>query len=192
MHEIAGGLGVKRGLVADGDDRDVIVMVGDGSYLMLNTELVTAVAEGIKIILVIVQNHGYASIGHLSETVGSERFGTRFLGTDGDLLPIDLAMNARSYGLDVIEIAPGASAIEDLKAAVTAAKASESSVAIHITSDPLVYAPDGGSWWDVPVAEVSTLAPTQWARDAYEQNRLAQRPLIGGAGSAENNEGVDS
>lgn len=186
-YEIAGGLGAKRGLLADGDDRDVIVMVGDGSYLMLNTELVTAVAEGIKLIVILVQNHGFASIGHLSETVGSERFGTRYREYDpharnfqGDgILPVDLAMNARSYGLDVIEVQPGASAIDDLKAAVAQAKASDRSTVIHINSDPLIYAPDGAGWWDVPVAEVSTLESTQRARREYEEQRVTQRPLLG-------------
>lgn len=132
-YEIAGGLGAKRGLVEAGDDRDVIVMVGDGSYLMLNTELATAVAEGIKLIVVLIQNHGYASIGHLSETVGSERFGTWYREYDADaknfqgeqILPVDLAMNARSYGMDVIEVEPGASAIKDLEAAMVTAKASD-------------------------------------------------------------------
>ncbi|MDQ7878149.1 3D-(3,5/4)-trihydroxycyclohexane-1,2-dione acylhydrolase (decyclizing) [Microbacterium sp. QXD-8] len=186
-YEIAGGLGVKRGLLADGDDRDVIVMVGDGSYLMLNTELVTAVAEGIKIIVVLIQNHGFASIGHLSETVGSERFGTWYREYDGEarnfqggkVLPVDLAMNARSYGLDVIEIEPGTSAIDDLKVAVAQGKASDRSTFIHINSDPLIYAPDGAGWWDVPVAEVSTLDTTQHARDAYLTQQKAQRPLLG-------------
>jgi 3D-(3,5/4)-trihydroxycyclohexane-1,2-dione acylhydrolase (decyclizing) len=186
-YEIAGGLGAKRGLLADGDDRDVIVMVGDGSYLMLNTELVTAVAEGIKVIVVLIQNHGFASIGHLSETVGSERFGTRYRQYDGDarnfqgdeILPVDLAMNARSYGLDVIEIHPGASAIDDLKAAVAEAKASDRSTFIHINSDPLIYAPDGAGWWDVPVSEVSTLESTQRAREEYLVQREPQRPLLG-------------
>lgn len=186
-YEIAGGLGVKRGLEALGDDRDVVIMVGDGSYLMLNSELVTAVAEGIKIIVILVQNHGYASIGHLSETVGSERFGTAYRAYDpaarnfqgGDVLPVDLAMNARSYGLDVIEIAPGAGAIDDLKAAVAAAKASEKATFIHIESDPLLYAPDGEGWWDVPVPEVSNLESTARARAVYESERLAQRPLLG-------------
>ncbi|MGA7148343.1 MAG: 3D-(3,5/4)-trihydroxycyclohexane-1,2-dione acylhydrolase (decyclizing) [Microbacterium sp.] len=186
-YEIAGGLGAKRGLLADGDDRDVIVMVGDGSYLMLNSELVTAVAEGIKLIVVLIQNHGYASIGHLSETVGSERFGTWYREYDpsarnfqgAKVLPVDLAMNARSYGLDVIEIAPGASAIDDLKAAVAAAKASTGSTFIHINSDPLIYAPDGDGWWDVPVPEVSTLAATQQARHDYLAQRAAQKPLLG-------------
>ncbi|WP_426323554.1 3D-(3,5/4)-trihydroxycyclohexane-1,2-dione acylhydrolase (decyclizing) [Microbacterium sp. E-13] len=188
-YEIAGGLGAKRGLVADGDERDVIVMVGDGSYLMLNTELVTAVAEGIKLIVVLIQNHGYASIGHLSETVGTQRFGTKYREYDprarnfqGDaLLPVDLAMNARSYGLDVVEISAGASAIAELRAAVAAAKASTRATVIHIQSDPLVYAPDGEGWWDVPVAEVSTDAITRGARREYERLRKNQRPLVGGA-----------
>jgi 3D-(3,5/4)-trihydroxycyclohexane-1,2-dione acylhydrolase (decyclizing) len=186
-YEIAGGLGAKRGLLADGDDRDVIVMVGDGSYLMLNTELVTAVAEGIKIIVVLIQNHGYASIGHLSETVGSERFGTWYRQYDGEarnfqgerILPVDLAMNARSYGLDVIEIEPGESAIDDLKAAVAKAKASETSTFIHINSDPLIYAPDGAGWWDVPVPEVSTLESTRLAREEYLTQQANQKSLLG-------------
>jgi 3D-(3,5/4)-trihydroxycyclohexane-1,2-dione acylhydrolase (decyclizing) len=186
-YEIAGGLGAKRGLLADGDDRDVIVMVGDGSYLMLNSELVTAVAEGIKLIVVLIQNHGYASIGHLSETVGSERFGTWYREYDpeaknfqgDDILPVDLAMNARSYGLDVIEIEPGARAIDDLKAAMATAKASERSTFIHINSDPLLYAPDGAGWWDVPVPEVSTLDSTQQARAEYLAQQAHQKPLLG-------------
>ena len=188
-YEIAGGLGVKRGALADGSDRDVIVMVGDGSYLMLNSELVTAVAEGIKIIVVLVQNHGFASIGHLSETVGSQRFGTMYRRYDAsarnfqgaDVLPVDLAMNARSYGIDVIEVAPTAAAIDDLRAAVAAAKASERSTLIHVESDPLDYAPGGEGWWDVPVAEVSTMESTRRARAEYERARAARRPLLGEA-----------
>ncbi|UOQ57110.1 3D-(3,5/4)-trihydroxycyclohexane-1,2-dione acylhydrolase (decyclizing) [Leucobacter allii] len=186
-YEIAGGLGAKRGLAAAGDERDVIVMVGDGSYLMLNTELVTAVAEGIKIIVILIQNHGYASIGHLSETVGSERFGTWYREYDAEarnfqgdqVLPVDLAMNARSYGMDVIEVEPGASAIADLEAAIARAKASDRATFIHINSDPLIYAPDGAGWWDVPVPQTSTLASTQRARAEYEEQQRAQRPLLG-------------
>lgn len=186
-YEIAGGLGAKRGLVAAGDDREVIVMVGDGSYLMLNSELVTAVAEGIKLIVVLIQNHGYASIGHLSETVGSERFGTWYREYDADaknfqgddILPVDLAMNARSYGLDVIEIEPGAGAIDALKEAMAVAKASPTSTFIHINSDPLLYAPDGAGWWDVPVPAVSTLDSTQAARAEYLAQQANQKPLLG-------------
>jgi 3D-(3,5/4)-trihydroxycyclohexane-1,2-dione acylhydrolase (decyclizing) len=191
-YEIAGALGAKRGLLAAGDDRDVVTMVGDGSYLMLSSELATAVAERIKLIVVIVQNHGYASIGHLSETVGSERFGTQFRMYDeasrsfqGDQrLPIDLAANARSYGVDVIEITPGPGAIDDLKAAMTTAKAATTSTVIHIESDPRISAP-GGGWWDVPVPEVATLDSTRRARAEYEQLRTAQRPLLGSASTEE-------
>ncbi|KTR94194.1 3D-(3,5/4)-trihydroxycyclohexane-1,2-dione hydrolase [Microbacterium testaceum] len=186
-YEIAGGLGVKRGLLAAGDDRDVIVMVGDGSYLMLHTELLTAVAEGLKIIVVLIQNHGYASIGHLSETVGSERFGTKYRVYDdaernfqGEaVLPVDLALNARSYGVDVIEVDPGAGAITALSEAIATAKASERSTFIHINSDPHIYAPDNDGWWDVPVAAVSSIDSTRAARDTYDTQVTAQRPLLG-------------
>lgn len=186
-YEIAGGIGAKRGLLASGDDRDVIIMVGDGSYLMLNTELVTAVAEGVKVIVILIQNHGYASIGHLSETVGSERFGTWYREYDGvarnfqgeQVLPIDLAMNARSYGMDVIEVDPGAGAITDLEAAIAQAKASDRATFIHINSDPLIYAPDGAGWWDVPVSQVSTLDSTKRALAEYEEQAAAQKPLLG-------------
>ncbi|MCJ1673842.1 MULTISPECIES: 3D-(3,5/4)-trihydroxycyclohexane-1,2-dione acylhydrolase (decyclizing) [unclassified Rathayibacter] len=178
-YEIAGGLGVKRGAEASGSDRDVVVMVGDGSYLMLHTELVTAVAEGLKIIVVLIQNHGYASIGHLSETVGSGRYGTQYRGLDDREIPLDLAANARSYGVDVIEVAPSGSAIDDLRAAVAAAKASDRTTLIHINSDPLLYAPSGEGWWDVPVAEVSELPSTQRAFEEYTRQRAAQKPLLG-------------
>jgi 3D-(3,5/4)-trihydroxycyclohexane-1,2-dione acylhydrolase (decyclizing) len=187
-YEIAGGLGAKRGLEALGDDRDVIVMVGDGSYLMLHSELATAVAEGIKIIVVLVQNEGYASIGHLSETVGSQRFGTRYRYLDreelnfesGQLLDaVDLAANARSYGVDVVEIAPGTDAATRLHDAVVAAKASERPTLIHVPSDPFLYAPDGEGWWDVPVAQVSELESTRQAYDEYLEQQKKQRPLLG-------------
>ena len=182
-YEIAGGLGVRRAA----PDRDVVILVGDGSYLMLHTELVTAVAEGIKIIVVLIQNDGYASIGRLSESVGSERFGTRYRYRDPDALdfenerrlPIDLAANARSYGIDVLEIDAGAGALAALAAAVTAAKASDRATLVHIVSDPLIDGPNGGGWWDVPVAEVSTLPGTAAARIEYEERRVRQRQLLG-------------
>ena len=182
-YEIAGGLGVRRAA----PERDVIVMVGDGSYLMLHTELVTAVAEGQKLIVVLVQNHGYASIGNLSESVGGQRFGTRYRTYDADArnfqggapLPVDLAANARSYGVDVIEIAPGPDAIDDLRRAVATAKASDATTLIHVESDPLLGGPDGEGWWDVPVAETSQVPSVQQARVEYESARAAQRPLLG-------------
>jgi 3D-(3,5/4)-trihydroxycyclohexane-1,2-dione acylhydrolase (decyclizing) len=186
-YEIAGGLGVKRGLDALGDDRDVIVLVGDGSYLMLHSELATVVAEDIKVIFVLIDNHGYASIGHLSEEVGSQRYGTRYRYLDperlnfdtGGFLPVDLAANARSYGIEVAEIRPGPAALDELAAAMAAAKASSTATLIHITSDPFVYAPDGGGWWDVPVAAVSEMESTQKARGEYLKQQQRQRPLLG-------------
>jgi 3D-(3,5/4)-trihydroxycyclohexane-1,2-dione acylhydrolase (decyclizing) len=182
-YEIAGGIGVAR---AD-KTRDAIVMVGDGSYLMMHTEMVSAVAEGIKFIIVLIQNHGYASIGHLSEDLGSQRYGTlyRFRNDEannfetGDKLPIDLATNAESLGMNVIRVEPTANAIEDLKAAVSKAKASTKATLIHIHSNPLLYAPDGEGWWDVPVAAVSTLDSTKSARKDYEKAVANQKPLLG-------------
>jgi 3D-(3,5/4)-trihydroxycyclohexane-1,2-dione acylhydrolase (decyclizing) len=158
------------------DDRDVFVMVGDGSYLMMNTELVTAVAEGVKIIVVLVQNHGYASIGALSQSLGSQRFGTRYryrtgTGLDGDVLPVDLAANAASLGADVVV----AGTLDDLRSAVVKAKESTRTTVIHVETDPLVPAPDSPAWWDVPVAEVSALDSTQEARRTYEQHKTTQR-----------------
>ncbi|HLT61130.1 MAG TPA: thiamine pyrophosphate-dependent enzyme, partial [Microlunatus sp.] len=119
--------------------------------------------------------------------IGSERFGTRYRGYDpesrsfdhGEPLPIDLAQNARGYGLDVIEIAPGPKAVEELKAAVRTAKAATGPTLIHVSSDPLIGAPDGEGWWDVPVAEQSTHQPTQRARAEYQSERARQRPLLG-------------
>jgi 3D-(3,5/4)-trihydroxycyclohexane-1,2-dione acylhydrolase (decyclizing) len=88
-------------------------------------------------------------------------------------------MNARSYGMHVVEIDPGASSIDDLKSAVAAAKASDRSTFIHINSDPLVYAPEGDGWWDVPVPETSTLESTQRAREQYLLEQANQKPLLG-------------
>jgi 3D-(3,5/4)-trihydroxycyclohexane-1,2-dione acylhydrolase (decyclizing) len=154
-YEIAGGLGAKMAA----PDRDVFVLVGDGSYLMMSQELVTAVQERIKLIVVLVQNHGFASIGRLSESLGSQRFGTayRYRGEDGrlsgDVLPTDLAANAESLGADVLRT----HTVDELRAALIKAKGSERTTVVHIETDPLVDAPGSESWWDVPVAEVSAL-----------------------------------
>jgi 3D-(3,5/4)-trihydroxycyclohexane-1,2-dione acylhydrolase (decyclizing) len=176
-YEIAGGLGAKMGA----PDRDVFVLVGDGSYLMMSSELVTAVQEGVKLIVVLVQNHGFASIGALSETVGAPRFGTRYRyrnaqtgRLDGDVLPVDLAANAASLGVPVLR----ARTVEDLRAALHDAKAHDGPILVHIETDPLVPAPDGGAWWDVPVAEVSTMDATRQARKSYEAAKVNQRPYL--------------
>lgn len=175
-YEIAGGIGVRLGA----PDRDVFVMVGDGSYLMMSSELVTAVQENVKIIVVLVQNDGFASIGALSESLGSQRFGTayRYRGEDGrldgDRLPVDLAANARSLGAEVIE----ATGRAELDKAIATAKAATGPVVIHVRTDPMIPGPDSDSWWDVPVAETSQLDSTRAARATYEENRLQQRPYL--------------
>jgi 3D-(3,5/4)-trihydroxycyclohexane-1,2-dione acylhydrolase (decyclizing) len=179
-YEIAGGLGVKMAA----PDREVFVMVGDGSYLMMAQELVTAVQEGIKLVVVLVQNHGYASIGALSESLGSQRFGTRYRyrsgaaetggRLDGDVLPTDLATNAESLGADVLRVGT----VEELRAALVKARASDRTTVVHVETDPLVPAPDSASWWDVPVAEVSALDSTQAARATYDQAKRDQHTYL--------------
>ncbi len=172
-YEIAAGLGVKMAA----PEREVYVMVGDGSYLMLNAELVTAVQEGIKIIVVLVENHGFQSIGALSESVGVERFGTAYRRRDdsgqlaGDALPVDLAANAQSLGVSVLR----ATSIEELRDALKQARASTATTVIHIETDPMVVAPDSTSWWDVPVAEVASREATVEALQRYESERTVQR-----------------
>ncbi len=175
-YEIAGGLGVKMAALDAGEDRDVVVMVGDGSYLMMSQEIVTAVQEGVKLIVVLVQNHGFASIGALSESLGSQRFGTRYryrtpTGLDGDVLPVDLAANAASLGARVTSV----SGIAELEKAFAEAQAADVTTVIHVETDPLVPAPDSPAWWDVPVAEVASLESTREARAAYEDQKSRQR-----------------
>ncbi len=182
-YEIAAGVGAAR----SDTTRTPIVMVGDGSYLMMHTELVSAVAEGLKIIVVLVQNHGFASIGHLSESVGSQRYGTKYRYHDsrgnnfetGDILPIDLAANAQSLGMNVIRISETPNAIADLRAAVIVAKAASIATLIHINSDPHLYSPNGEGWWDVPVPSISTLDSTRDAYEQYQAGLKMQRPLLG-------------
>jgi 3D-(3,5/4)-trihydroxycyclohexane-1,2-dione acylhydrolase (decyclizing) len=170
-YEIAGGLGIK---MAD-PDREVFVMVGDGSYLMMAQELVTAVQEGMKLNVVLVQNHGFASIGELSESLGSQRFGTRYryAGTD-ETLPVDLAANAASLGADVID----ARTIDEFESALRTARASSRTTVVQVHTDPLVPAPSSEAWWDVPVAEVSELESTRRARETYARHKLDQRTFL--------------
>ncbi|GIL29977.1 3D-(3,5/4)-trihydroxycyclohexane-1,2-dione acylhydrolase (decyclizing) [Actinocatenispora comari] len=176
-YEIAGGLGAK---LAIGTEGEVFVLVGDGSYLMMAQELVTAVAEGVKLIVVLVDNAGFASIGALSETVGAPRFGTWYRyrdeggGLTGDVLPTDLAANAASLGAAVTEV----STVEELRSALAAARRSPRTTVIRIGTDPLVPAPDSAAWWDVPVAEAATLPATVTARREYEQAKQTQRHYL--------------
>ncbi|MDF2091348.1 3D-(3,5/4)-trihydroxycyclohexane-1,2-dione acylhydrolase (decyclizing) [Knoellia sp. 3-2P3] len=165
-------------------DRDVFAMVGDGGWLMMPTELVTAVQERVKVVVVLVQNHGFHSIGSLSESLGSQRFGTRYRFRDatsrrleGEKLPVDLAANARSLGAHVIEV----HSADELAQAVKEAKAWPADggpVVIHVETDPTVYAPDNESWWDVPVSEVAELETTRTAYADYIDHKARQRPLV--------------
>ncbi len=176
-YEIAAGLGVRMAA----PDREVIVLVGDGSYLMLAQEIVTAVQENVKLTIVLVQNHGYASIGSLSESVGSERFATSYRyrnpktgALDGDVLPVDLAANAASLGADVIR----AGSLDELRAALAKAREATRTTLVHVETDPLTGAPDSQAWWDVPVAEVSTLEATRRARAEYDKFKPSQRQYL--------------
>ena len=176
-YEIAGGLGIKMAA----PDREVFVMVGDGSYLMMAQEIVTAVQEDVKLVIVLVQNHGFASIGALSEELGSQRFGTRYRARnaktgrlDGDTLPVDLGVNAQSLGADVLY----ADSVADFEEALRAARASERTTVVHVRTDPLVPAPSSEAWWDVPVSEVAALESTRDARAVYEQHKQTQRMFL--------------
>jgi len=179
-YEIPAALGIR---LAD-ETRDVFAMVGDGGYLMMPTELVTAVQERVKVIVVLVQNHGFHSIGSLSEELGSQRFGTTYRyrdqesgRLDGDVLPVDLAANARSLGVRVLEVGSR----DELAKAIRLARESPADggpLLIHVETDPLVHAPDSESWWDVPVSQVSALASTQQAYDRYRRHAAGQRPLL--------------
>jgi 3D-(3,5/4)-trihydroxycyclohexane-1,2-dione acylhydrolase (decyclizing) len=170
-YEIAGGLGVK--LAAP--DREVFVLVGDGSYLMMSSELVTAIQERVKLVVVLVQNHGFQSIGALSESVGSQRFGTkyRYRNTDENL-PVDLAQNAAGLGARVFDV----SSVADLEDALREAIAADTTCVIQVHTDPSVPAPDSEAWWDVPVSEVAALESTRDARAVYERNKATQHTYL--------------
>jgi 3D-(3,5/4)-trihydroxycyclohexane-1,2-dione acylhydrolase (decyclizing) len=181
-YEVAGAIGAK--LAAP--DREVYSMVGDGSWLMLSSDLLTAIQEGIKVIVVLIDNHGFGSIGSLSEKSGSQGFGCRFKfrGDDGQLsgetLPVDLAANARSLGAEVLDVDNA----DGLREALTRARESNSSTVIYVEIDPAARFGGSGAWWDVPIAEVSELETTQAARAGYESDRDGQGAYLGGSDEA--------
>ncbi|MER7574382.1 3D-(3,5/4)-trihydroxycyclohexane-1,2-dione acylhydrolase (decyclizing) [Streptomyces sp. NPDC126514] len=175
-YEIPAAIGVK--LAAP--ERHVWALVGDGTYLMMPTEIVTAVQEGIAIKVLLVQNHGYASIGGLSESVGGERFGTayRFRADDGSYtgapLPVDLAANAASLGMRVLR----ARTVRDLRAALVEARAADTPTCVYVeteTADTVSGAPEAQAWWDVPVAETATRPSAVKARDEYDRHVSTRR-----------------
>lgn len=175
-YEIPAAIGVR--LAAP--DRPVWALVGDGTYLMNPTELVTAVQEGIHINVVLVQNHGYASIGGLSQATGGERFGTdyRFRAADGTYtgapLPVDLAANAASLGMQVLR----AATVGELRAALAEARGANRPTCVYVeteTADTVPGAPEAQAWWDVPVAETATRPAAVAAREAYDRHTAGRR-----------------
>ncbi|MEU8933030.1 3D-(3,5/4)-trihydroxycyclohexane-1,2-dione acylhydrolase (decyclizing) [Streptomyces sp. NPDC048409] len=175
-YEIPAAIGVK--LAAP--ERNVWALVGDGTYLMMPTEIVTAVQEGIAIKVLLVQNHGYASIGGLSESVGAERFGTayRLPAADGTLtgapLPVDLAANAASLGMRVLR----ARTVDDLRSALAKARAADTPTCVYVeteTADTVSGPPPAQAWWDVPVAATATRSSAVKARELYERHVSTRR-----------------
>ncbi|MEW2527230.1 3D-(3,5/4)-trihydroxycyclohexane-1,2-dione acylhydrolase (decyclizing) [Streptomyces sp. NPDC047071] len=175
-YEIPAAIGVS--LAAP--ERPVWALVGDGTYLMMPTEIVTAVQEDIPIKVVILQNHGYASIGGLSESVGGERFGTdyRYRAPDGTYtggpLPVDLAANAASLGLPVTR----ARTVAELRAALREAREADGPTCVYVeteTADTVSGPPPAQAWWDVPVAETATRPSAVKAREEYDRHVSARR-----------------
>ena len=176
-YEIPGAIGVK---LAD-PSREVYAFVGDGTYLMMPTEIVTSVQEGIKIIIVLVNNHGFASIGGLSQSLGSSGFGTRFRmrdsksgQLDGEYLPVDFAANASSLGAHTIT----ACNIDEFRQALQEARNIPKTTVIVVEAEREVRVPGYDSWWDVAVAETSTIDSVQQARKEYEEVQKKERYFL--------------
>ena len=176
-YEIAGGLGVK--LAEPG--REVVVMVGDGSYLMMNSEIVTAVGEGLKLTIVLVENHGYQCILGLQRAVGVSDFGNELRYRDratkqltGEYIPVDFQKHAESMGANAIFARNAA----DLKKAINDARTADRVTVIVVPVDPEKRMPGLGTWWDVPVAEVSAEEKTRKTRENYEKATENQRPVF--------------
>ena len=181
-YEIAGALGVKMAAL----DREVFSLVGDGSYLMLNSEIVTALQEGIKLIIVLVDNHGFNSIGGLSRSLGTDGFGTQYrfrkngsIGLDSEkapaaVLPIDLAANAASLGAVAVRV----KTIEELRSALNDAKRTDRTSVICIEVDRYEAVPTYESWWDVPVSEVASVDAVKAARESYEASKKKERQYL--------------
>ena len=178
-YEIPAAMGVR---MAKGEDGQVVAIVGDGTYQMLPMELATIVAENLKVIVVLLQNHGFASIGALSESLGSQRFGTKYRmrnrGTgrlDGENVPFDLAANAASWGADVLRCA----GMEEFRENYAKAAGNDHPTVLYIETDLLGPNPPSSAWWDVPVADVSELESTQEAAVRYAEHKAGQRHYLG-------------
>jgi 3D-(3,5/4)-trihydroxycyclohexane-1,2-dione acylhydrolase (decyclizing) len=171
-YEIAGGLGAKMAAPR----REVYALVGDGSYLMMAQEIVTSIQEGYKINIVLLDNHGFSSIGGLSRACGNEGMGTDYRYRrgekyDGDILPVDFAANAASLGAWTMR----ARTAEELKAAIVAGRKQDRTSVIVIETSYDQRVPGYESWWDVPIAEVSERDAVKAARKDYEEKRKKER-----------------
>jgi len=177
-YEVPAAMGVK--LARPGSE--VVAIVGDGTYQMLPMEMATVVQENIKVIYVLLQNYGFASIGALSESRGSQRFGTKYrqrgegthLEDENRIEGVDIAANARSWGIDVLEV----KGMEEFRAAYATAHASDRATMIYIETDLMGPNPPGSSWWDVPVSAVSELESTQRAYQEYVEAKKPQRHYL--------------
>jgi 3D-(3,5/4)-trihydroxycyclohexane-1,2-dione acylhydrolase (decyclizing) len=167
-YEIAGGVGVKMAL----PDREVVVMVGDGSYMMLNSELATSVMLGLKLIVVVLDNHGYGCINRLQQATGGKSF-NNLLADARQVRPpgIDFSAHMAAMGAAAEKVG----SLTGLQAAMTRARASERSYGIVIETDPLAATQEGGHWWDVAVPEVSERPQVCAAREGYEAALTRQR-----------------
>ncbi|MDJ1640695.1 3D-(3,5/4)-trihydroxycyclohexane-1,2-dione acylhydrolase (decyclizing) [Streptomyces sp. J15] len=179
-YEIPAAIGVLLAAGTEPRTRPVWALVGDGTYLMNPTEIVTAVQENLPLKLLILQNHGYASIGGLSETVGAERFGTAYRHRDADggftgpPLPVDLAANAASLGLRVLR----AATVDDLRKALSEARDAKGPTCVYVeteTPDTVSGPPPAQAWWDVPVAETASRPAAVKAREEYDRQVAARR-----------------
>ncbi len=175
-YECAAGIGAKMAC----PDREIFVMVGDGNYLMMNNEILTAIQEGIRFTIIVLNNHGFASIGGLSQSVGSQRFGTRYLYRNqetglltGDILPVDFAQNAKSLGANVIEVKD----IRSLKKAILSAKTQTKTTVITIETDLYKGIP-GYAWWDVAISEVAEINSVKLAYKNYIKNKKKQKYFL--------------
>lgn len=171
-YEIAGALGVK---IAD-PDREVFALVGDGSYLMLAQEIHTAIQEGVKLNIVVLDNHGFGSIGGLSEACGSGGFGTEYRHRrdgqlSGEIAPVDFVENAESLGASAVCV----HTIDDLKKTLAESRASKHTTVTVIEVDRHEHVPNYETWWDVPIAEVSEMEAVKAARKDYDQRRKLER-----------------
>jgi 3D-(3,5/4)-trihydroxycyclohexane-1,2-dione acylhydrolase (decyclizing) len=166
-YEIAGGLGTKMAK----PDHEVVVMLGDGSYLMLNSEIATSVMLGLRLTIVLLDNRGFGCINRLQMATGGANFNNLLSDARHEVMPeVDFVAHARSLGA----IAEKAASIADLEAALKKAKKADRTTVVVIDTDPLVTTEAGGHWWDVAVPEVSARKEVKAARKAYEQARKLQ------------------